>query len=158
MRINENLVLYSAREQVRNTFLAGYYEMAEDLVAGETYTISFEGSWSGGNLAIFQQDGYHSVATNPDYKKIGSRYSFTFKIGTIFEERGRKNIISLYNFPNDGNEKRSSLKRVKLEKGSEATLYIPNKADLEDSSLYPTKVGGYLGGNTSHLGGVACVS
>lgn len=142
MKINENLILDSAKKQIRDTYLAGYYTMSEDLVKGETYTISFEGEWSGGNLAIISQDGYVIISLNPEYKKIGNRYFYTFELENLNEERGKENIISLYNYPNDGSKKSSEIYRVKLEKGTEATLYIPNKADLKDSSLYPDKVGG----------------
>ena len=142
MKINENLILNSGVKSVRDTYLAGYYEMSEDLVKGETYTISFEGEWSGGSLAILTQDGFVVINLNPEYKKIGSRYFYTFELKSLNEDRGHENIISFYNYPNDGSVKSSEIYRVKLEKGSEATLYIPNKADLKDSSLYPNKVGG----------------
>lgn len=142
MNINENLILDSAKKQIRDTYLAGYYSMSEDLVKGETYTISFEGEWSGGSLAILTQDGFVAISLNPEYKKIGNRYYFTFELKGLNEERGKENIISFYNYPNDGSEKSSEIYHVKLEKGKEATLYIPNKADLKDSSLYPDKVGG----------------
>ena len=142
MRINENLILDSAKKQIRDTYLAGYYSMSEDLVKGETYTISFEGEWSGGSLAILTQDGFVAISLNPEYKKIGNRYYFTFELKGLNEERGKENIISFYNYPNDASEKSSEIYHVKLEKGKEATLYIPNKADLKDSSLYPDKVGG----------------
>ena len=141
MKINENLVLYSTTKQIRNTYLAGYYSMSEDLVKGETYTISFEGEWSGGNLAIFIQDGYVLVDSNPEYKKIGGRYFYTFELKYLNGKRGKENIISFYNYPDDGKRKTSEIYHVKLEKGKEATLYIPNKADLKDSSFYPDKVG-----------------
>lgn len=167
MKINENLVLDS---RVRRTSTYGVrgFALSEALVIGEKYTLSFEGKVvPDDKLGLWMGGGWIQIKAHIKPNKKGDRFYTTFEVpdwnSDRFTDEHRKNVIAnqliVYIWPRTEGYF-IAMEKTKLEKGTEATLYIPNKADLKDSSLYPTKVGGgyRMGGNTSYLGGVFCVS
>lgn len=148
MKINENLVLDSGKELKGDRYFVGFYTMSEEWIPGQIYTLSFDiVDFKGGDIRGYMYSGtYCGTITNP--AKNVKRYSGSFTclappegLGKVYLKR-----LGFFNFPNGNHERYTRIKNVKLEKGTEATLYIPNKADLKDSSLYPTKVGGVSNG------------
>lgn len=143
MKINENLVLDSAKEYDNNGYPICSYKLSEELELNEYYTVSFEGEIIPENhLLVHTNNGSLILGININLKAKGNRKYCTFKLDdSEFTRKAEKDNLLFYNYPAD-EAVSSKVKNVKLEKGTEATLYIPNKADFKDSSLYPTKVGG----------------
>lgn len=143
MKINENLILNSGKEYATKEYLIASFKLIEDLVAEIPYTLSFEGEINPENhMAIMTYWGNVVIQIRSKLEKKGSRKYCTFTIQDSEAFRsGTKNNLCLYNFPRS-EAKFASVKNVKLEKGTEATIYIPTKADLADSALYPNKAGG----------------
>lgn len=138
MKINENLVLDSAKGYDNNNYPVCYYQLSEEINLEEYYTLSFEGEIIPENhLLVHTNEGSLSVGINIKLKSKGNRKFYTFKIDkNAYNINAKRDNLYFYNYPQ--NEAVSSkIKNVKLEKGTEATLYIPNKADLNKSNLYP---------------------
>lgn len=149
MKINENLVLDS---RVRRTSTYGVrgFALSEALVIGEKYTLSFEGEvLPDDKLGLWMGGGWVQIKAHIKPNKKGDRFYTTFEVpdwnSDRFTDEHRKNVVAnqliVYIWPRTEGYF-IAMEKTKLEKGTEATLYIPNKADLKDSSLYPSKVGG----------------
>lgn len=153
MKINENLVLDS---RVRRTTDAatGKIPLSKDLEIGEIYTLSFDGDVKpNGNFGIWVGGGWVQIKINITLDKEDGRFLTTFKVpdwnlkkySHISKDKIIPNILNASVWPKDPGYV-LVMENIKLEKGTEATLYIPNKADIKDSSLYPSKVGGVSNG------------
>lgn len=143
MKINENLVLDSAKEYENKNYPVCYYKLSEEMNLEEYYTLSFEGEIiPEDHLLVHTNFGSLGIGMNIKLKSKGNRKLYTFKIGkNAYTINAKRDNLYFYNYP-ENEAVSSKIKNVKLEKGTEATLYIPNKADFKDSSLYPDKVGG----------------
>lgn len=166
MKINENLVLFSKAKRTSN-YTIGRFNLSKDLEIGGTYTLSFEGEViPEDKFGIWLGGGWVPIGNNITPKKKDGRFFVTFKVpdwtsrrySHVPKDKIIPNGLNIYIWPQTEGYF-ISMEKTKLEKGTEMTPYVPNVADVKNNSLYPTKVGGgYLGGNTSHLGGVVCVS
>lgn len=143
MKINENLVLDSSKEYDNNRYPVCYYKLSEEMNLDEYYTLSFEGEIIPENhLLVHTNSGSLGIGINIKLKSKGNRKFYTFKINKdAYTIKAKRDNLYFYNYPQ--NEAVSSkIKNVKLEKGTEATTYVPNKSDIISKELYPTKVGG----------------
>lgn len=140
MKINENLILKSddTNWAIANSKIGANFKWSGGCVKVEpnqTYTFSKYG----GNrffVCLFKVepklgDSFDSARMLSDRRTETDTVTFTTKQD--------ENFLFFYV---DNNLFKPL---YKLEKGTEATLYVPNKADLKDSSLYPDKVGGVFG-------------
>lgn len=149
MKINENLVLDSRVRRTSN-YSVRDFNLSENLKIGEKYTLSFEGQIvPEDKLGVWVGGGWIQIKAHIKPDKKGDRFYTTFEVpdwnSDRFTDAHRKNLVPnklvVYIWPRTEGYF-IAMEKTKLEKGSEATLYIPNKADFKDSSLYPNKVGG----------------
>lgn len=146
MKINENLVFDSAKEIANKEYLVVRYQLSEAIELGKPYVVSLEiEATPDYNLMIFSAMGQIPIGRAIKFDEIGNRSYLKFQLPELeFYKTLERLDISFYNMvkDEDASKRSTKIKNVKLEKGTEATLYVPNKADFKDSSLYPNKVGG----------------
>lgn len=166
MKINENLVLDS-RVKRTSTYGVRDFILSKDLEIGKQYTLSFEGEVvPDDKLGLWMGGGWVQIKANIKPNKEGNRFYITFEVpdwnSDKFTDKHRENLVSnqlvVYVWPRTEGYF-IAMENTKLEKGTEMTPYVPNVADVKNNSLYPNKVGGgYLGGNTTLVGGVVYAS
>ena len=152
MKINENLILDS-RARRTSTYSVRDFDLSDDLVIGETYTLSFEGEVvPDDKLGLWMGGGWIQIKANIKPNKEGNRFYTTFEVpdwnSNKFTDEHRENLVSnqlvVYIWPRTEGYF-IAMEKTKLEKGTEMTPYVPNIADVKNNSLYPNKVGGVFG-------------
>ena len=114
-----------------NTKIASY-ELDDNWISGQTYTLSFNGTKTGGNFAAYCDDGTTILSDNIAYNESSGKYECTFVCPDppVLEEDA-KPIMTIYLLPKTGDYS-GSVKLVKLEKGNIVTDWSPASSDAND--------------------------
>lgn len=148
MIINENLALDSGSVVKSNAYMAKEYKLSEDWITGQKYTLSFKlNSFKGEKIVIYKEGGSTSIfdVIPSNFKSGNNTFTFTCPevAGSSHAQSKPKNLLNFYVLPftlsEQYPERYLEISEVKLEKGTEATMWIPNKLDLT-----PTQQSNYL--------------
>lgn len=127
-----NLILKSNAVITSTLYNIAQYDLSEELVEGQQYTLTVYGpKITGGSMGLWRDSGNVIVNLNLPYNIEKGRYELTFicpKEGT----NPTKKRISLYNYPSTQNPKQATINFAKLEKGNVATDYSENLQDIEN--------------------------
>ena len=140
MIVNENLVLNSNQKITTEDYeLIGLW-LSESLQVGESYTITVYGEF---NEAPFIQI-YNSTSIGGSF---GNANNYGDKcIGTFVYDNKKEgqihNKLILYNADRYKKYK-ISIDKIKLEKGNQSTVYIPNNSDINIENKAFSIGGGY---------------
>ncbi len=137
-----NLVLNSNQNVTSDTYKTFGYDMSEDWIGGETYTISIKGSINEGQTFGVWANGSATRVATLTYDASKDIYTSTFVASTSIVSQIPK-TLHVYNTPSD-TATESSIEWIKLEKGSRFTNWLPAPEDLKSITfqLYAPK--GYL--------------
>lgn len=137
-----NLVLNSNQSVTSDTYKTFVYDMSEDWIGGETYTISIKGSLNEGQTFGVWANGSATRVTTLTYDASKNIYTSTFVASTNIVTQMPK-TLHVYNTPSD-TATESAIEWIKLEKGSRLTNWLPAPEDLKSTTfqLYAPK--GYL--------------
>lgn len=137
-----NLVLNSNQSVTSDTYRTFVYDMSEDWIGGETYTISIKGSLNEGQTFGVWANGSSTRVTTLTYDASKGVYTSTFVASTSIVTQLPK-TLHVYNTPSD-TATESTIEWIKLEKGSRLTNWLPAPEDLKSTTfqLYAPK--GYL--------------
>ncbi|MDE6041730.1 MAG: hypothetical protein K2F99_09165, partial [Muribaculaceae bacterium] len=114
--VTENLIRNSEANLSTSEYLMRKFQLAEEMVVGQTYTFTIWGApASGKQYMIFDNLGTVRI-TNLSQIAVGV-YSAVVSIPSGMAEAGRnRKIINVYCYPNNGQT--STLQRIKMEKGA----------------------------------------
>ena len=137
-----NLILNSNQSVTSDTYRTFVYDMSEDWIGGETYTISIKGSINEGQTFGVWANGSSTRVTTLTYDSSKDIYTSTFVASTSIATQIPK-TLHVYNTPSD-TATESAIEWIKLEKGSRLTNWLPAPEDLKSTTfqLYAPK--GYL--------------
>lgn len=114
-----------------NTKIASY-ELDDNWVSGQTYTLSFNGTKTGGNFAAYCDDGTTVLSDNIAYNESSGKYECTFVCpDPPVLEGDAKPIMTIYILPKTGDYS-GGVRLVKLEKGNIVTDWSPASSDAND--------------------------
>lgn len=149
MVINENLLpgsnkVYSIKNKSTEVWGAvNFYINDLGLEHGKEYTISFDvltlGEKSRGNVGFFVTNAKGNEDTFKETIKAYGRVSSTFTY-----DENKSDRIGLVPGPvGNAGDCEASFDKVKLEEGSESTIYILSKKDVKPDNQVIFKAGGY---------------
>ena len=127
-----NLVFDSNRAVTNSGYYVETYNMSEDWVREEVYTISIKGTVNDGQYFRIWANGPTTPLTTVIYDKSRDIHVVTFKTPSIIETRNEKTLL-VYNYPRE-TATQASIEWVKLEKGNKATDWSPAPEDLIESA------------------------
>ena len=128
--VTENLIRNSEANLSTSEYLMRKFQLAEEMVVGQTYTFTIWGTpASGKQYMIFDNLGTVRI-TNLSQIAEGV-YSAVVSIPSGMAEAGRnRKIINVYCYPNNGQT--SSLERIKMEKGANyAPVWTESPYDMD---------------------------
>lgn len=114
-----------------NTKIASY-ELDDNWISGQTYTLSFNGTKTGGNFAAYCDDGTTVLSDNIAYNESSGKYECTFVCpDPPVLEGDAKPIMTIYILPKTGDYS-GSVSLAKLERGNIVTDWSPASRDAND--------------------------
>lgn len=137
-----NLVLNSNQNVTSDTYRTFIYDMSEDWVGGNTYTISIKGNINEGQNFGVWANGSATRVTTLTYDASKGLYTSTFVASTSIVTQTSK-TLHVYNTPSD-TATESSIEWIKLEKGSKLTAYTPAPEDYKSVNFQIYAPNGYL--------------
>jgi hypothetical protein len=138
-----NLVLNSNKNVTSDVYRTAVYDMSEDWIGGETYTISIKGMVNEGQTFGIWANGSGTRVATLAYDASKGVHTSTFVASTAIVTQISK-TLHVYNTPSE-TATESSIEWIKLEKGNKLTTdWFPAPEDLKSTTfqLYAPK--GYL--------------
>jgi uncharacterized ubiquitin-like protein YukD len=125
-----NLVRKSNQFIDSNTYLVKEYDLGEDVVDGQKYTMTIETRAENQNsnsfFGIWDSTGNIFISNVVKISSNKYQQTFTFPLGI-----SNKKKIRIYHLPNDATY--YQIEKVKLEKGNKATDWTPAPEDVQDA-------------------------
>ena len=138
-----NLVLNSNQNITSTLYKTATYDMSEDWIGGETYTVSIKGSINEGQTFGIWANGSGTRVATLTYDASKKIYTSTFVASTSIVTQTAK-TLHVYNTPSD-TATESSIEWIKLEKGNKvATDWSPAPEDLSNITFQIYAPKGYL--------------
>lgn len=135
IRINENMLRNTAARVEKTDYWDPFiYPLAKPIISGKTYTFSYEGEGEGvTEIEIYNSGGgvweYEDWIASVQVKDNRKFYTFV----AINQERPNTSL-DIYYYPPTNNGLKWMAK-VKLELGTEPTIWIPAEADLTPEQI-----------------------
>lgn len=127
-----NYLCDSYDAQSSETTKVASYELDDEWIEGQTYTLSFEGSKTGGTFAAYCDDGTTLLVNDISYNGNTGKYEATFVCPsppTVADDE--KPTLTIYILPKDVSYT-GSVNLAKLEKGNLVTDWSPASSDATD--------------------------
>ena len=115
--VGRNLVLNSAQNKTSSAYLVSVYDLSEDWIEGETYTLTIKGTKNAGNFGVWRDGQGHMGISSVIPKLNGDIYSLTFQCPVQDRPQLSSNKLSIYNTP-QSTATGASIEWIKLEHGA----------------------------------------
>lgn len=124
----KNLVLNSYGKYTNHTSYGKYYDLSEDWIIGETYTVTLKGQPNTNHyFSAYIDDGYSNLCTLK-YDETTGLWKGTGIAGT--STRNKPKLLGVYDMPKDGNYN-ATIEWIKVEKGTISTDYEKAPEDTD---------------------------
>ncbi|WP_279391528.1 phage tail spike protein [Mammaliicoccus sciuri] len=124
----KNLVLNSYGKYTNHTSYGKYYDLSEDWIVGETYTVTLKGQPNTNHyFSAYIDDGYSNLCTLK-YDETTGLWKGTGIAGT--STRNKPNLLGVYDMPKDGNYN-ATIEWIQLEKATISTDYEKAPEDTD---------------------------
>lgn len=138
-----NLVLNSNQNITSAVYRTAIYDMSEDWIGGEIYTVSIKGSINEGQTFGIWANGSGTRVATLTYDESKDIYTSTFVASTAIVTQTAK-TLHVYNTPS-ATATESSIEWIKLEKGNKPTTdWFPAPEDLNNITFQIYAPNGYL--------------
>jgi len=125
----KNLVLDSYGKYTNHTNYGKFYNLSEDWIVGETYTVTIKGQPNTNHyFGVYTDDGYAHLCNLQYNEKLD------LWIGTGVAKTSNRNKpkqVSIYDMPKDGNYN-ATIQWIKVEKGTVSTDYEKAPEDTDE--------------------------
>lgn len=124
----KNLVLNSYGKYTNHTSYGKYYDLSEDWIVGETYTVTLKGQPNTNHyFSVYIDDGYSNLCTLK-YDETTGLWKGTGIAGT--STRNKPKLLGVYDMPKDGNYN-ATIEWIQVEKGTISTDYEKAPEDTD---------------------------
>ena len=129
-----NLVLDSHRAISSKVYNIAQYELSEDWVEGDTYTVTIKGTNEAGNFGIWRDASSKQITAAVPYNEEKGLYIYTFvcpEPSTLTNQPTHR--MAVWNTPNYQTTYNASIEWIKLEKGDKSTDWTPAPEDFTNA-------------------------
>ena len=130
---DKNLILASGKPQSSTEYQVATYQLSEDWVPGQVYTLIVKGQHNSSYFGFYRDSGWRcatTISTSSSNNYIASK-TFTCPSKSDSDTDSRNNILTVFNQPNNVSHN-SSISWIKLVKGNvKLTDWTPAPEDVD---------------------------